>query len=194
MREIEQHENGLSPEMARAVAVLRDAPAPSETWVRHVASRAMQPDAGRRGRARHRFWQPAQLSPLAALAAGLVCALIGAGTTAAILHGGSRPNAAAQSFAAPEGRSGSSRVRFTIVAPGATRVSVVGDFNAWNPTSLPLRRSADGRTWEIDVPLEPGRYAYSFLVDGRLARDPRAPQAKDDDFGSANSVVMVRGS
>ena len=57
-----------------------------------------------------------------------------------------------------------------------------------------MRRSGDGRTWEIEVPLAPGRYAYSFVVDGRLERDPRAPQAVGDDFGSPSSVVMVRGS
>ncbi|MGH7679469.1 MAG: isoamylase early set domain-containing protein, partial [Gemmatimonadaceae bacterium] len=91
-------------------------------------------------------------------------------------------------------RMAQSNVRFTLVAPTASHVSIVGDFNGWNPSSLPLRRSADGRTWEVEVPLPPGRYAYSFVVDGALARDPSAPQALDADLGTTNSVVMVRGS
>jgi hypothetical protein len=32
------------------------------------------------------------------------------------------------------------------------------------------------------------------MVDGRLARDPAAPQDVSDDYGSPNSVLMVRGS
>jgi hypothetical protein len=84
-------------------------------------------------------------------------------------------------------------VRFVYVAPNATHVSVVGDFNQWNPTAVPLRRLSDG-TWIADVPLVPGRYAYAFVVDGKLEADPTAPRATDSDFGVANSIVMVRGS
>jgi hypothetical protein len=84
-------------------------------------------------------------------------------------------------------------VRFTYQAPGASTVSIVGDFNQWNPQALPLRRSADGTMWEVEVTLQPGRYTYAFMVDGVLARDPSAPQVRDD-FGATNSVVMVKGS
>jgi hypothetical protein len=59
---------------------------------------------------------------------------------------------------------------------------------------MPLRHSADGKSWEIEIPLPPGRYVYSFIVDGKLSRDPGAPQVRDDDFGSPNSVLMVKGS
>jgi 1,4-alpha-glucan branching enzyme len=79
------------------------------------------------------------------------------------------------------------------VAPSAGNVSVVGDFNQWNPSAIPLRRLSDG-TWIADVPLAPGRYAYAFVVDGRLEPDPSAPRAADGDFGVANSIIMIRGS
>jgi 1,4-alpha-glucan branching enzyme len=85
----------------------------------------------------------------------------------------------------------SANVRFVYVAPGATSVSLVGDFNQWNPTAKPLRRLGDG-TWITDVPLPPGRYAYAFVVDGKVVVDPAAPRATGE-FGE-NSVVMVRGS
>jgi hypothetical protein len=84
----------------------------------------------------------------------------------------------------------SANVRFVFVAPGATQVSVVGDFNQWNPTAMPLHRLSDG-TWIADVPLTPGRYAYAFMVDGKIEVDPVAPRA-EGDFGE-NSVLMVRG-
>ena len=122
-----------------------------------------------------------------AIAAGLVCALLGAGTSAALLLSRrSEPRVAAESGVLP--------VRFHLVAPDAGQVSLVGDFNRWDPVALPLRRSADGRTWELEVRLRPGRYSYSFVVDGRLARDPAAPQEAGDDYGSPNSVLLLRGS
>jgi 1,4-alpha-glucan branching enzyme len=123
-----------------------------------------------------------------AIAAGLVCALLGAGTTAALLL--SRQTVETGVTA----ESGVLPVRFRLVAPDAGQVSLVGDFNRWDPVALPLRRSADGRTWEVEVRLRPGRYSYSFVVDGRLARDPAAPQEGGDDYGSPNSVLLLRGS
>ena len=122
------------------------------------------------------------------LAAGLCCALVGAGATALALRAPAdrSPPVSAAPSAFP--------VRFALVAPTAVRVSIVGDFNRWDATALPLRRSADGRTWEVEVKLQPGRYSYAFLIDGRLARDPTAPQDVGDDFGTPNSIVTVKGS
>ncbi|MGH7581863.1 MAG: isoamylase early set domain-containing protein [Gemmatimonadales bacterium] len=82
-------------------------------------------------------------------------------------------------------------VRFTLVAPNAMHVTLVGDFNAWNPGALPLRRLSDGHTWEVQVRLDQGRYAYAFVVDGRVARDPSAPEGGGDDYGTANSILLV---
>ena len=102
--------------------------------------------------------------------------------------------ASAKRHAEPERLSGISSIRFSVVARGAKKVSVVGDFNQWNPSALPMRLIDDGKTWEIAIPLPPGRYSYAFLVDGRLARDPRAPIAAGEDFGMPNSVLLVNGS
>jgi predicted carbohydrate-binding protein with CBM48 len=84
-------------------------------------------------------------------------------------------------------------VQFVFVAPGAVSVSVVGDFNDWNPRVTPLHAARVG-VWEVSVPLAPGRHRYAFVVDGRLWRpDPAAPRAVEDDFGAPNSVVTVGG-
>ena len=80
---------------------------------------------------------------------------------------------------------------FSVWAPNARSVSVVGDFNHWDANATPLRKLSDG-TWIIDVPIDPGRYAYAFVVDGKIEVDPSAPRA-DGEFG-ANSILMVRGS
>ena len=80
-------------------------------------------------------------------------------------------------------------VPFMLVAPQASSVSVVGDFNDWKPT--PLVKNGAG-AWEARVRLAPGQYNYAFVVDGsRWVADPAAPKNAVDDFGSPNSVVTV---
>ena len=80
-------------------------------------------------------------------------------------------------------------VTFALSEASADSVVVIGDFNDWNPSANPLRRS-DGR-WSVTLKLKPGRYRYSFVVDGSSWRaDPRTPAA-EDDFGTPTSVVTV---
>jgi len=80
---------------------------------------------------------------------------------------------------------------FVLTAPHAVRVAVVGDFNDWDPHATPLERlGADA--WGVMVPLRPGRYRYSFVLDGsRWIADPAAPQSSDDDFGPRSSVLTI---
>jgi len=80
-------------------------------------------------------------------------------------------------------------VTFALAAPAAGRVALIGDFNDWNPEANPLRR--DDGEWSVTLKLKPGRYRYSFVVDGSSWRaDPRTPAA-DDDFGAPTSVITV---
>jgi len=86
-------------------------------------------------------------------------------------------------------------VEFLLVAPRASSVMLVGDFNDWTTSATPLRAAAGGRLWTVTVPLAPGRYRYAFVVDGkRWEPDPSAPPAPDDEFGSPASVVTVGGA
>src|SRR5881628_1011580 len=49
--------------------------------------------------------------------------------------------------------------QFVLVAPRATRVSLVGDFNDWDATRTPMRPSPrGGSVWTAVLPLSPGRY------------------------------------
>ncbi|MDY0059965.1 MAG: 1,4-alpha-glucan branching protein GlgB [Myxococcota bacterium] len=56
-------------------------------------------------------------------------------------------------------------VRFAVWAPNARRVSVVGDFNCWDPRRHPMRVLGSSGVWEIFVPgIGPGtRYKYQIL-------------------------------
>jgi 1,4-alpha-glucan branching enzyme len=82
--------------------------------------------------------------------------------------------------------------QFVIVAPTASTVSLVGDFNDWSTAATPMQRVEGNGIWTVNIPLEPGRYRYAFLVDGRTwLRDPSAPPALDDEFGPPGSVVTI---
>jgi 1,4-alpha-glucan branching enzyme len=88
-------------------------------------------------------------------------------------------------------RSSTDAFQFVLVAPQAASVSLVGDFNDWDPGRSPMH-TAHG-IWATVVPLAPGRYRYAFLVNGVEWRaDPAAPNAIDDEFGPS-SVVTVAG-
>lgn len=82
-------------------------------------------------------------------------------------------------------------IHFTFTAPHARQVTIAGSFNGWNTRTTPMRRVGD-ETWVADVPLGAGRYTYMFVVDGvRWLPDPSALRDAPDDFGAANSVVLV---
>lgn len=86
-------------------------------------------------------------------------------------------------------------VQFSLDAPGASTVTVVGDFNDWNTTTTPLSRARSGNSWKVTVLLPPGRYNYAFVVNGtKWVPDPIAPRTTADDFGAPNSVVTVGGA
>lgn len=75
----------------------------------------------------------------------------------------------------------------------ARSVSVVGDFNGWDPSVTPMQRVGKGGPWSATVLARPGRHTYAYMVDGTtLVADPRAPRAKSSDFDGDASVMMVR--
>jgi hypothetical protein len=143
---------------------------------------------------------PLRLSPVAgvAVAAGLVGVGVLFGLDLASPRGRA-PDVAVQPLGT--GLDSSPRkvlrdgVKFVLVAPQAVRVSLVGDFNNWDPTATPLERTPTGGTWSVTVPLSAGRHEYSFVVDGKQwIPDPSAPLAPVDGLGAPNSVVLVGGS
>jgi 1,4-alpha-glucan branching enzyme len=81
-------------------------------------------------------------------------------------------------------------VNFICVAPEATQVYLLGDFNGWNPVASPMKRQPDG-AWLIQVPLHHGHHHYRFLVDGKPVLDPRAQGIARDQKGEKVSLIAV---
>jgi hypothetical protein len=83
-------------------------------------------------------------------------------------------------------------VQVVLRAPAAQRVSVVGDFNGWDAASDVMTRDPVSGLWSHSLALRPGRHVYAFVVDDSVwMRDPRSPEAADEDFGRPGSVLLV---
>jgi len=87
---------------------------------------------------------------------------------------------------------GLTRVQVVLRAPAARRVTVVGDFNGWDSRADTMTRDAATGLWSHTLALRPGRHVYAFVVDDSVwMRDPRGPEAADEDFGRPGSVLLV---
>jgi len=85
-------------------------------------------------------------------------------------------------------------VQFVLEAPGATSVSLAGDFSDWEASVTLADQNQDG-LWTARVPIRPGIYGYMFLIDGtEWKTDPRADRYQDDGFGNRNAVLAVAAS
>ena len=211
------HEDDTLDPGVASLAALARRPATLGDAARARVMLAVQTEllSGRPGRERRRFgWalepRPLRLSPIGALA--LAAGLVGIGVAVGVVG-------RARTFLTPEQQpaaiaaatpyqgvtpssvpvvpagSAAAQVKFVFVAPQASQVTLVGNFNGWDPSSHPMQRTPTGGTWTVTVPLEAGRHEYSFVVDGsHWLPDPSAPLASEDGFGTANSVLLVSGS
>jgi 1,4-alpha-glucan branching enzyme len=73
-------------------------------------------------------------------------------------------------------------VHFAVWAPHASRVSVVGDFNAWDGRRHPMRKRIDSGLWEIFAPGIGEGAVYKFEI---AAANGRLQPLKADPFGFA---------
>lgn len=85
-------------------------------------------------------------------------------------------------------------VRFMLLAPGATRVSLVGSFNQWEKGATLLEPGSETGAWAVTLPLPTGRHEYAFVVtdaNGERWVADRFGQRVRDEFGVESSVLSV---
>jgi cyclomaltodextrinase len=81
---------------------------------------------------------------------------------------------------------------FTYKSRGKPKhVNLFGQFNSWDRGSLPMNDSDGNGTYEIRIPLDPGRYEYKFFVDGKELIDPVNPVKVPNGLGDYNSILII---
>jgi hypothetical protein len=85
-------------------------------------------------------------------------------------------------------RTGHGMVRLVFRVPGARTVAIAGEWNGWD--NAPLTARPDGR-WETVVPLPPGAYRFSLVVDGERWTVPVGVPTMSDDFGGRVGLLVV---
>ena len=64
---------------------------------------------------------------------------------------------------------------FSLLAPDALSVQLVGDFTDWEDRPIEMRKSTSG-VWQVTLDLETGPHYYRFLVNGEWRDDPTHAQ------------------
>jgi 1,4-alpha-glucan branching enzyme len=89
----------------------------------------------------------------------------------------------------------SEQVKVTFVIPhdpDQPRISVVGDFNNWEPTATPLVKRANN-TRSASVILDPGKH-YSFryyAADGTWFDEEHADGYAPNEHGTQNCLIVT---
>jgi hypothetical protein len=83
------------------------------------------------------------------------------------------------------------KITFSLNAPDASVVYLVGEFNGWDCRKHPMRKKGNGM-WEKQVSLPAGRFEYKFVVDDQWREDPLNERICFNCFGTRNSIVNVR--
>ncbi len=84
-------------------------------------------------------------------------------------------------------------VRFAVWAPNAQRVSVVGDFNAWDGRRHSMRKRVEAGVWELFIPrLGPGAlYKYEILGPAGLLAPKADPVAWQSELPPRTASVVA---
>jgi len=81
------------------------------------------------------------------------------------------------------------RVRFTLRAPDAGEVALLGDFTLWEPLAM----TRDGGSWTVEVTVPAGTHHFGFTMDGEWHLPEDAPDAVPDEWGRRSATLVVEG-
>jgi chromosome partitioning protein len=72
----------------------------------------------------------------------------------------------------------------------AEQIQIAGDFNNWQGDQAMEKANRDGE-WRLAVSLNPGRYRYRMVVDGKWMTDPNNQYVETNQFGELNNIFEV---
>ncbi len=81
-------------------------------------------------------------------------------------------------------------VEFRIYNPQAKLISLVGDFNHWNPENDLLQKGTDG-IWRLRKRLPAGTFRYRYIIDGEWSADLYNSRSASDSSGEICSFITL---
>ena len=78
-------------------------------------------------------------------------------------------------------------VEFTLAAPEAHRVEIMGDFTDWSPVSMEQRR----KVWWVRLAATPGLHRLNVRYDGGPWQAPPVTRVLRDEFGQESGELLV---
>ena len=85
------------------------------------------------------------------------------------------------------------RVTFKITPEGgAEKVAVCGDFNKWDQSSKPMRKTTTGAFFTTCTLITGQSYRFRYLIDGtRWENDEHADDYIANEHGSSDCIVNI---
>ncbi|MDD5174581.1 MAG: AAA family ATPase [Candidatus Omnitrophota bacterium] len=80
---------------------------------------------------------------------------------------------------------------FSINAPRAKEIYIVGDFNHWKMDESSRLAKLDNGVWQKKFNLASGKYRYKFVVDGEWLLDSQNAEKEQNPFGTYDSVKKL---
>jgi len=71
------------------------------------------------------------------------------------------------------------------------KVYLAGDFNHWEYTHTPLKKTTNGR-WTTTLKLTKGEHQFRYVCNNQWYNDTNADKYANNGYGAENSVVTVQ--
>jgi 1,4-alpha-glucan branching enzyme len=82
------------------------------------------------------------------------------------------------------------KVTFTVPAKDAEKVSLVGDFNNWDPKENELKRLKNGSfKGTFNFPME-NSYEFRYLIDGSFTNEAEADRFQWNEYAGTENAVL----
>ena len=70
------------------------------------------------------------------------------------------------------------------------KVYLAGDFNHWNYTQTPLKKSTKGK-WAVTLKLTKGEHQFRYVCNNQWYNETNADKCVNNGYGAENSVIVI---